>query len=217
MPPLPNSCYVLVACSLPESATVYREALAGPGHEFLVVSTGAELIERCRTACPTLAIVEADLPDMSGLVAVREASRKRPLPVVLVFSPSRPVPLDQTRDLLIVGHLIAPPREDAIKLTLPLAEFHARRFDALRQEVEGLRQALEDRKLIEQAKGAIMRRLHVNENDAFRLLRQYATDRNRKLVEASVRVLEAAEVFLALERRQREADPAPLQPQRRAL
>ena len=68
------------------------------------------------------------------------------------------------------------------------------------EEAAGLRQALEDRKVIERAKGAIMRRLGVPEAEAFdRLLRQ-ASDRNRKLVEVAQEILTAEEIFQALER-----------------
>ena len=70
---------------------------------------------------------------------------------------------------------------------------------ALRQEVTDLRQALEDRKLIERAKGALMRRLRVDEEEAFRRLRQAASGKNMKLVEMSRQVIAAAAIFADME------------------
>jgi response regulator NasT len=73
-------------------------------------------------------------------------------------------------------------------------------YRAAEQEAAGLRLALEERKLIERAKGAVMRRLRVDETDAFRRLRRLSSDRNWKVIEIARQVLKAEEVFEALDR-----------------
>jgi AmiR/NasT family two-component response regulator len=71
---------------------------------------------------------------------------------------------------------------------------------AAKQEAAGLRLALEERKLIERAKGTVMRRLKVDEADAFRRLRRLSSDRNWKVIEVARHVLNAEEVFALLDR-----------------
>lgn len=73
-------------------------------------------------------------------------------------------------------------------------------FLALRQETADLRQALEDRKVIERAKGIIMRRGKLDEPEAFRRLQQLASDRSRKLVEIAQMILVAEEAFQAADK-----------------
>ena len=73
-------------------------------------------------------------------------------------------------------------------------------FQALRKETADLRQALEDRKLIERAKGIVVRRLAVEENEAFRRLRKLASNKNLKLVEVARQILASDELFSLLER-----------------
>jgi response regulator NasT len=70
---------------------------------------------------------------------------------------------------------------------------------ALRKEGADLKQALEDRKLLERAKGVVMRRLGVDEPDAFRRMRKLASDHNRKLVDVAREVLQAEKVFGTLD------------------
>ena len=67
------------------------------------------------------------------------------------------------------------------------------------EEAAGLRQALEDRKVIERAKEIVARRLRVEEADAFRKLQKLASVRNHKLADVAQRVLEADRVFQELE------------------
>ena len=68
-------------------------------------------------------------------------------------------------------------------------------FQALQREAANLRQALEDRKLIERAKGVLMKKAGLDEAEAFRRLQKLASDQNRKLVEIAKILLTAEEAF----------------------
>jgi response regulator NasT len=68
-------------------------------------------------------------------------------------------------------------------------------FEALRKEAGDLRQALEDRKTIERAKGLLMKKVGLEEPEAFRRLQKLAMDTNRKMVEVAHMVLTAEEAF----------------------
>src|SRR5439155_25976433 len=73
-------------------------------------------------------------------------------------------------------------------------------FQTLSREAADLRQALEDRKLIERAKGIVTKRVGVAEQEAFRRLKKLASDRNRKLVDIARLILSSEETFQALDR-----------------
>ena len=68
-------------------------------------------------------------------------------------------------------------------------------FEALRRETADLRQALEDRKVIERAKGILMKRARLDEQEAFRRLQKLASERNLKLVEMGRAVVTAEDAF----------------------
>ena len=68
-------------------------------------------------------------------------------------------------------------------------------FQALRQETADLKAAIDDRKLIERAKGVLMKNATVDEPEAFRRLQKLASDQNRKLVEVAQIILTAEEAL----------------------
>ena len=70
-----------------------------------------------------------------------------------------------------------------------------REFQAVRQQADDLRQALEDRKLIERAKGILMQRTSLNEAEAFRRLQELASKKNRKMADIAHSIVTADEAF----------------------
>ena len=74
-------------------------------------------------------------------------------------------------------------------------------FQALRKEAADLKQALEDRKMIEKAKGILMKKAGLDEQDAFRRLQKLASDKNQKLVEIARMILTAEEAYGSSEKK----------------
>ena len=68
-------------------------------------------------------------------------------------------------------------------------------FQAMHKEATDLRQALSDRKVIERAKGILMKKAGLDEAAAFRRLQKLASDKNRKLVEIACMIMTAEEAF----------------------
>src|SRR5262249_46704834 len=99
----------------------------------------------------------------------------------------------------VMAYLIKPIDPEQLKAAITLAVLRFQHYLALRKEAADLRQALEDRKVIERAKGAVIRRVGVPEAEAFRRLRRHASDHNLKLVEVAKRILAAEEVFRGLD------------------
>ena len=94
------------------------------------------------------------------------------------------------------GSVKGPDLANAINLAMLRFEH----YRALRKESVDLKQALEDRKVIERAKGIVERRLWVDEQEAFVRMRRLASHANAKLVELARKVLEADAVFTELEK-----------------
>ena len=77
-------------------------------------------------------------------------------------------------------YLVKPVSEADLKTAIPLAMARFKHAQSLSEEAAGLRQALEDRKGIEKAKGILMKRLRMDEQDAFRRMRMLASSQNRQ-------------------------------------
>ena len=196
-----RSLRIVVADDEPDMRLFFRELLPHLGHEVVAeASNGRELVERCREARPDLVITDVRMPDADGLQAAEEVNRGGRVPVILVTGHHDADVLARAGADYIMAYLAKPVKPVDLQAAVRLAMLRFGHFQALAKESADLRQALEDRKLIERAKGAVTRRLGVDEEDAFRRLRKMASDRNRKLAEVAQQVMAAEEVFHLLDR-----------------
>jgi response regulator NasT len=190
---------IAVADDDPTVCRFYQDALGRLGHEVTAVADGRQLVDQCRASRPDLVITDIKIPEVDGLAAAAEIAQVGPVPVILVSAYHEPELVRRAGQEYIFAYLVKPITEanlvPAIGLTLQRFE----RYRALHKEAADLRQALEDRKLVERAKGVIMRRVGVDEPDAYRRLRRLASDRNRRLAEVAQLILDAEDVFRPLE------------------
>jgi response regulator NasT len=181
---------VAVAEGTPEGRESLRQLLAGLGHQVVAAGGGRQLAELCRASPPDLVIADARLPDGGGIAAAGLLAAEHPVPVILVADRAEELPAGPETDY-VLGHLVRPLRPADVQAALGLALLRFAKLQALRQ-------ALEDCKLVERAKGAVMRRLGLGEEEAFLRLRKLSNSRSRKLVEVARAVVEAEEVFREL-------------------
>ena len=162
----------------------YQDILPDLGHRVVAVAkTGRELIEQCRACQPDLVISDIKMPDMDGIEAADEITRHRTIPFILVSAYHDPELIERAEASHVLAYLIKPIEQAELETAIAIARRRFEQFEALRKEADDLRQALEDRKIIEQAKGILMKRAGLSENDAFRRLQKLARDENRKLVD----------------------------------
>jgi response regulator NasT len=170
-----------------------REAVARLGHEVVAaVGTGRELVDRCKELRPDMVITDIRMASMDGLDAAREICRDRPIPIVVVSAYSDEAFVKRAMEEYVLAYLVKPVREAILGPTISIALRRFEELGALKAEASDLRQALADRKIIERAKGILMRQAKLDEEAAFRRLQKLASNTNKKLVEAAKVVVEAA-------------------------
>ena len=175
----------------------YREILPVLGHEVVVAAeTGQALVEQCRALRPDLVITDIKMPDMDGIDDDAAIGRHAPTPVILVSAYHDPELIERAQEEHILAYLIKPIRQAELETAIALALRRFEQFQALHKEAADLRQALEDRKVIERAKGVLMKKARLDEQEAFRRLQQLARDKNKKLVEIARILLIAEEAYL---------------------
>ncbi len=190
---------VLVADDEPNMREYLRELLPRLGHQAVVAENGRQLVELCRLGQPDLVITDIKMDGMDGLQAAAAINREREVPVILVSAHHDAELRTRAMESHIMAYLVKPVKQADLEVALELAMMRFEHFQALRREAADLRQALEDRKIIERAKGAVMRRLGLPEDEAFRRLQRLASERNHKLAEVARFVLAAEEVFASVD------------------
>jgi response regulator NasT len=176
----------------------FREFLPPLGHTVVgTAATGAELVALCRAEKPDLVITDIKMPDMDGIDAAADICRDTPVPVILVSAFHERELLERAEAEHVLAYLVKPIKAADLVPAIGIALRRFKQFQALRQEAADLRQALEDRKLIERAKGVLMKRAAMDEAEAFRRMQKLASEKSRKLVDIATAILMAEEAVAA--------------------
>jgi response regulator NasT len=187
---------IAVAEDEPLMQQYLEETLNLLGHKVIcMVSHGRELIERCLALRPDLMMTDIRLPDMDGLDAAAEIYAIDPIPIIVISAFHDPQLIERAERNHVSAYLVKPIKQHDLEPAIAIAMSRFQEFRSMRQEADNLRQALEDRKLIERAKGLLMKRAGLDEPEAFRRLQKMARDKNQKLVEIAQIVITAEEVY----------------------
>lgn len=187
---------IAVADDEPDMQDYFQKILPRLGHEVVAVAaTGRELVDRCLQTRPDLVITDIKMPDMDGIEAATRLYEQLPVPIILVSAYHSPELLERAAADHVMAYLIKPIKQADLEAAIAVAMRRFEQMDALRREADGLRQALEDRKLIERAKGIVMQRTGLDEAGAFRRLQKSASQNNLRLVEVARAVLIADSVL----------------------
>jgi AmiR/NasT family two-component response regulator len=191
---------IAVADDEPYMRDYLRDLLPRLGHEVMVAEGGRQLVELCHAFPPDLVMTDIKMPDMDGIRAVEEINREREVPVILLSAHHDAGLRERAMQDHVMAYLVKPVKQPDLETAIDMARLRFGHYQTLRKEAADLRQALADRKLIERAKGAIMDRLRIGEEDAFHRMRRLASERNLKLVEVAGQVVAADEFFRGMER-----------------
>jgi len=160
------------------------------GHQVVAVAeNGAQLVEHCRQLHPDLVITDIKMPELDGIEAAIQICRDNPVPVILVSAYHDPALIDRAEADHVQAYLVKPIGIADLQPAIAIATRRFEELRTLRKECGDLRQALSDRKVIEQAKGLLMKVAGIDEKEAFRRLQELASERNLKLVEAAQSIL----------------------------
>jgi len=183
---------VLVADDNTIVALGLAERLKALGHEPLgPAADGAEAIELARHSEADLYLFDIEMPNLDGLQAADQlAAEGLRRPVVVVTGVDDPQLIERSIASGVSAYLTKPVDSRELQVALELAAARHDEFRALEAEVERAHQALEDRKLVERAKGLLMVALGLSEQDAFRRLQVTARERNLRLADVAARIVE---------------------------
>jgi response regulator NasT len=150
-----------------------RELLERAGFDVCAEARdGVEAVELARSARPDLAIMDVKMPRLDGIDAARSILDERPIPIVMLTAYGQEELVARAVEAGVFGYLVKPFREQDLLPAIQAARARFAELQAVREEAESLADALAARKAIERAKGLLMEREGLSENDAFARLRK---------------------------------------------
>ena len=142
---------------------------------------GREAVELAAEHEPDLAVMDVKMPELDGIEATRQMLERRPLPIVMLTAFSEADLVSRAVDAGVFGYLVKPFRETDLLPAIEAAQARHRELLEVREESDSLRDALAARKVIERAKGLLMEKEGLSEEDAFARLRKASQVSGRPL------------------------------------
>ncbi|MBP2232125.1 response regulator NasT [Azospirillum agricola] len=187
---------VLVVDDDGERAAVVKDSLRESGAEIAaVIGIDADLRAAIQVHRPDVIIVDLASPYRDYLEDLMSINRETPRPIaLLVGEEDRPLMARAVRagvSIYAVDGLSA----KLVRSIMETVSGHFHRFQTVNEELEKSRAALNDRKIVERAKGLLMAHRDLSEDQAYKTLRRMAMDQNRRLVEVAEAVLNVADLL----------------------
>src|ERR671939_178805 len=159
-----------------------RDLLERSGFEVCAEARdGEEAVRLARTEQPDVAIMDVKMPKLDGIEAARQILDERPIPIVMLTAYGQQELVSRALEAGVFGYLVKPFREQDLLPAIRTARARHEELTALREQADSLAEALSARKAIERAKGLLMERESLTEQEAFARLRKASQVSGRPL------------------------------------
>lgn len=190
----PTTIRVLIAEDDPMTRSTVTELLSALGYMVVAeVASGAEAIEKAKQLTPDAVLLDVHMPGSGGVQAAEEIASTLPGTAVVLITGDASVSLSASEVAKsgAVALLSKPAPPATIDTTLKLAVSRARELLAAKNEAVQVKQQLEARKVIERAKGILMRRTGSSEQEAYRIMQRSSQDRSVPMVDIAKAVIDS--------------------------
>jgi response regulator NasT len=187
---------ILVADDEEASARALKELLEIIGHQVVgPACDGDEAVRLASRERPDLAILDIDMPRLSGLDAIDRITRSNPIPVIVLTGHTDAEYVDRAASLPVFNYLTKPAAADRLIPAIRVARARFEEWRRLSGQVDELNQRMEERKTIERAKGILMQTRGMTEEEAFSTLRRESQRRSRPMFDVARAVVVAGTVM----------------------
>jgi response regulator NasT len=188
-----ESLRVLIADDEALHNLALKSQLEALGHEVVATAAnGREAVQLARETEPDLAFLDIRMPTMTGPEAAHEIAADRAIPMVILSAYSDTRTVEEAIRAPIFHYLVKPVDPDDLGPAIAVARARFTEWHAARRERDTLEVRLEERKVIERAKGLLMESRGLSEKDAYRFLQKTSQDKNTPMVDLARKILLAA-------------------------
>jgi two-component system, response regulator / RNA-binding antiterminator len=190
---LDPSFKIVIVDKNPIRAAILEDGLREAGHVQVVrIDDTAHLLARINAIDPDVILIDLENPSRDVLEQMFQVSRAVKRPIAMFVDQSDAASIEAAVDAGVSAYIVGGLRKERIKNILDLCISRFNAFTRLRDELERTRTALDERKVIDRAKGILMEAKNLSEESAYALLRKTAMNENKKITEVAQSVVTAA-------------------------
>lgn len=192
----PDILRVLVVDDSDERAEVLREGLEGAGHHVAaVLSSPFDLLQAVETLRPDVIVIDTESPSRDVLENLFAVTRSNPRPIVMFSGDGGSESIREAVRAGVSAYVVDGLEAARVQPILEVAVARFEEFQGLRVQLAEANLKLEERKVIERAKGLLMKARGLDEESAYRLLRKQAMEQQLRLGEVAERLIAAADLL----------------------
>jgi response regulator NasT len=154
-----------------------------------------DLLPRIEALDPDVILIDLGNPSRDTLEQTFQAARLARRPIAIFVDQSDSATVQAAIDAGVAAFIVDGLRKERVKAILDITISRFRALDRMRSDLDAAKSALQDRKVVDQAKGILMKQRNLSEEEAYGLLRRTAMSQNRKIGELA-RALVAAATLL---------------------
>ena len=169
-----------------------REELDALGYDIVgEAEDGLEAVRLAESLRPDVILMDIKMPRLDGIQAAKRIMASHPTAIVMLTAYSEGNLVDAATAAGATAYLVKPIESKQLVPALRLARRRFEEFQRVQEEVADLKEALETRKLVERAKGILMKRAGLEEPDAFRRLQKMSQNANKPLKQIATEIVQA--------------------------
>jgi response regulator NasT len=187
---------IVIVDENPVRAAILADGLREAGFTQVVrLEETSNLLARIYAADPDVILIDLENPSRDVLEQMFQVSRAVKRPIAMFVDQSDSASIQASVDAGVSAYIVDGLKKERVKHILDLCISRFNAFSRLQTELEKTKTALEERKVIDRAKGILMKAKTISEEEAYALLRRTAMNENRKIAEVAQSVVTAAELF----------------------
>ncbi|MEJ7810458.1 MAG: response regulator [Gemmatimonadaceae bacterium] len=204
-----DSLRILIGEDDSVTALGLEQELRSLGHTVVgIAPDGATALLMARALGPDLIVLDVRMPHMTGLDAAERIHADRPVPIIIATAFSDRDTIARAATLPVFHYLVKPVSAGQLSGAIAVAQARHREWLEQAQANADLRRKLEERKVIERAKGILMEREGIAESAAYRMLQRTSQNRNISMAELSRSVLDTQDLVRTPRRAPAEDHPS---------
>lgn len=156
---------------------------------------GEEAVSRAVQLRPDVILMDIRMPRCDGIAAVERIMAEAPTTIVMVTAFSENELVQRALEAGASGYLVKPVTDEQLQPAIAVALSRFRQFQELNGQIRDLSATLEARKIVERAKGVLMRRRNLTEEEAYQHLQRISRDRRQPMKDTAAQVIAAVELL----------------------
>jgi two-component system, response regulator / RNA-binding antiterminator len=180
----------------PVRAAILEEGLLEAGHRNVTrVSERTNLLARLTLLDPDVILIDLENPSRDVLEQMFQVSRVVKRPVAMFVEQSDTASIEAAIDAGVSAYIVDGLKKERVKHVVDISIMRFKAFSRLKDELDAAKTALSERKVIDRAKGILMRAKNLPEDEAYALLRKTAMNEKRRIADIAQSIITAADVF----------------------